>query len=250
MCLVVLLRVAIAHERIIADTGLGRRIMHILVVEDDEHVSEALSYALTQHGHTVTWVSTGTDALRKAADAEFVLLDLGLPDLDGYEVCRRIRSGSSVPIIAVTARTDEIDRVVLLRGGADDYIVKPCGIHELLARIEAVARRSGGAVPAGDADPDSTQEIGSLVIDRRARKVTVDGDAVKLTVKEFDLLAELAADAGAVQTREVLIDRVWDENWHRPTRTLDVHIGTLRAKLGNKQWIETVRGVGFRLRPP
>lgn len=223
--------------------------MRILLVEDDERVADALSEILRQHGHVVTWVPSGTRAVDMAAETEFVLLDLNLPDLDGYEVCRRIRVFSTVPIIAVTARSEELDRVLLLKAGADDYVVKPYGIRELLARIEAVTRRSGPPA-AVNIDTPSPVEVGPLSIDVRARQVTLAGRPLPLTAKEFDLLAMLAEESGAVLTRELIIERVWDENWYGSTRTLDVHVSALRAKLGDKRWIETVRGVGFRLTEP
>ncbi|MFF6785555.1 winged helix-turn-helix domain-containing protein [Streptomyces sp. NPDC012510] len=226
--------------------------MHILVAEDDEHVADALTDALRQHGHTVLWKAEGDKAVDAAEDADFVLLDLGLPVLDGYEVCRRIRAASTVPIIALTARSEEIDRVMVLQAGADDYVVKPYGFRELLARIEAVMRRTRqGAPPTASPEPDGSElETGALSIDVRARKAFLAGEPLSLTAKEFDLLALLAAEQGAVLTREQIIERVWDENWFGSTRTLDVHVGTLRTKLGDKRWIETVRGVGFRLTDP
>jgi len=222
------------------------------VAEDDEHVADALTDALRQHGHTVLWKSDGGDAVEAAEQADFVLLDLGLPDLDGYEVCRRIRATSTIPIIALTARSEEIDRVMLLQAGADDYVVKPYGFRELLARIEAVTRRTIQAVlPAGTSTPEEPPlTMGALTIDIRVRKASMAGGPLSLTAKEFDLLALLAAERGAVLTREQIIERVWDENWFGSTRTLDVHVGTLRTKLGDKRWIETVRGVGFRLTDP
>lgn len=222
------------------------------MAEDDEHVADALTDALRQHGHTVLWKSDGGDAVEAAEQADFVLLDLGLPDLDGYEVCRRIRATSTIPIIALTARSEEIDRVMLLQAGADDYVVKPYGFRELLARIEAVTRRTIQAVlPAGTSTPEEPPlTMGALTIDIRVRKASMAGGPLSLTAKEFDLLALLAAERGAVLTREQIIERVWDENWFGSTRTLDVHVGTLRTKLGDKRWIETVRGVGFRLTDP
>ncbi|MFE9775269.1 response regulator transcription factor [Streptomyces sp. NPDC005931] len=223
--------------------------MRILLVEDDEHVADALSEALRQHGHAVSWVPSGTRAVNMAPETEFVLLDLNLPDLDGYEVCRRIRTFSAVPIIAVTARSEELDRVLLLKAGADDYVVKPYGIRELLARIEAVTRRSGPSTPVAGPTPP-LMEVGPLSIDVRARQVTLAGRPLSLTAKEFDLLTMLMEESGAVLTRESIIERVWDENWYGSTRTLDVHISALRAKLGDRRWIETVRGVGFRLTDP
>ncbi|WP_406864435.1 response regulator transcription factor [Streptomyces sp. HUAS MG47] len=223
------------------------------MAEDDEHVAEALADALRQHGHTALCVGDGGRVAQAAEQADFVLLDLNLPGLDGYEVCRRIRAASTVPIIVVTARSEEIDRVMLLQAGADDYVVKPYGLRELLARIEAVMRRSTSApaTPAPPAEaPGSVLAVGTLTIDTRARKATVEGRPLELTAKEFDLLALLAADHGAVLKRERIIQEVWDENWYGSTRTLDVHVGSLRAKLGDKRWVETVRGVGFRLTDP
>lgn len=218
--------------------------MRLLVVEDDEDVADELVLGLQRHGHQVDRVSTGAEALARYEGAELILLDLGLPDLDGFEVCRRLREMSNVPIIAVSARSAELDRVLGLRLGADDYIVKPYGFTELLARIEAVARRSG-ATASGSA-PDKVV-IGDLTIDGRTRRVTIEGSDVVLTRKEFDLLALLAGDPGALFTRERILADVWADNWVGATRTLDVHVAALRAKLGNKSWIETVRGVGFRL---
>ena len=225
--------------------------MRILIVEDDDHVASALELGLQQHGHDVTRARTGAAAPELARTAEFVLLDLGLPDLDGYEVCRRIRRSSEVPIIAVTARSDEIDRVLGLQEGADDYVVKPYGFQELLARIEAVSRRSrlGGTGDCADA-PAAAVQLGKLSVDRRSRKVRIDEVELALTRKEFDLLAMLAEDPGAVRGRDEIINQVWDENWFGSTRTLDVHVSCLRTKLGDPAWIETVRGVGFRLVTP
>ena len=218
--------------------------MRLLVVEDDEDVAAELVLGLQRHGHDVLHVATGSAALEHHGAAELVLLDLGLPDLDGFEVCRRMRELSGVPIIAVTARSAELDRVLGLRLGADDYIVKPYGFTELLARIEAVARRSQPQ-PVSPT-PDQTT-VGSLTVDARARRVNVDGVEVELTRKEFDLLALLASDPGALFTRERILAEVWCDTWVGATRTLDVHVGALRAKLGHKGWVETVRGVGFRL---
>ena len=190
-----------------------------------------------------------------------MLLDLGLPDRDGFDVCRELRARSDVPIIVVTARSEEVDRVVGLELGADDYIVKPFGFRELVARIRAVARRRARRRPAPPVTtptrrPSRTRtvtappvlEVGTLAVDRRTRRVTLDGTAVALTPKEFDLLAFLADDAGAVRPRQELLENVWDPHWYGPTKTLDVHVASLRKKLGDPGWIETVRGVGFRLR--
>jgi DNA-binding response OmpR family regulator len=228
--------------------------MRFLVVDDDDHVVSALELALRQHGHEVTRAATGAEALEAFAGVDFVLLDLGLPDLDGTEVCRRIRERSAVPIMAVTARSDELDRVLGLQVGADDYLVKPFGIRELLARVMAVSRRVEGgslAPPApGRAASANLLRVGPLEIDVSAREATLAGKPLTLTRKEFDLLVMLAEEPGTVHTREAIIDRVWDENWFGSTRTLDVHVGTLRAKLGGYDWVTTVRGVGFRLSPP
>ncbi len=172
-----------------------------------------------------------------------MLLDLGLPDMDGYEVCRRLRAISTVPIIVTTARGDEVDRVVGLELGADDYLVKPFGFRELVARIRAVTRRMERDAPA----PPTTVRWGRLTIDLRTRRTTVDDRDVELTRKEFDLLAALARDPGATVRREDILDEVWDTHWFGSTKTLDVHIASLRKKLGVPALIETVRGVGYRL---
>lgn len=220
--------------------------MRLLVVEDDEDVAEELVAGLRRYGHEVEQVSTGADALKRHVDADLVLLDLGLPDLDGFEVCRRMREMSAVPIIAVTARSAELDRVLGLRLGADDYIVKPYGFAELVARIEAVSRRAG-LTSAASAPSLQQVEIGSLLIDLRERRVRCRGQDIELARKEFDVLAFLATDPGALFSREQILQGVWSQTWFGPTRTLDVHIATLRGKLGHRDWIETVRGVGFRL---
>jgi DNA-binding response OmpR family regulator len=221
--------------------------MRVLIVEDDDAIATPLAKGLEREGFDVERVGAGEDALERALAARFdvVLLDLGLPDRDGFDVCRDLRSQSSVPIIVVTARSEEVDRVVGLELGADDYIVKPFGFRELVARIRVVARRR----PAQYA-PSGATEIGDLLVDRRTRRVTVDGGEVALTPKEFDLLAFLAEDAGAVCTRQQVLEEVWDPHWYGPTKTLDVHVASLRKKLGDPRWIETVRGVGFRLRVP
>ncbi|WP_308164569.1 response regulator transcription factor [Nonomuraea sediminis] len=219
--------------------------MRILLVEDDAHVAEPLKAGLERHGHDVEHVATGTAAL-VAAKADLVLLDLGLPDLDGIEVCRRLRAMSEVPIIVLTARSEEIDRVMGLQVGADDYVVKPYGFRELLARIQAVTRRAARTEQPREGETPQ----GRLWVDTRTRRATLDGAELDLTRREFDLLAFLAEDDGALRTREEIMDAVWDENWFGSTRTLDVHVGSLRAKLGDPAWIETVRGVGFRLVEP
>jgi two-component system, OmpR family, response regulator RegX3 len=219
--------------------------VRVLIVEDDDAVAVPLEQGLVREGHVVVRVATGADALA-ADEPDVVLLDLGLPDMDGYEVCRRMRARSDVPIIVVTARGEEVDRVVGLELGADDYLVKPYGFRELVARIRAVTRRSERRVPAADGDVLGS---GDLTVDRRTRIVTVGGAEVALTPKEFDLLAFLAAEPGAVRTRREILETVWDPHWYGPTKTLDVHVASLRRKLGDASLIETVRGVGLRLRP-
>jgi DNA-binding response OmpR family regulator len=214
--------------------------VRLLLVEDDSTISVPLREGLEREGYDVVVAATGTEAL-DAEPADLVLLDLGLPDLEGRAVCQALRERGSVPIIVVTARGDEIDRVMLLELGADDYVVKPFGFRELVARIRAVLRRTGGA-----ATNDATVlSAGSVTIDRRARAVTFAGEPVPLTPKEYDLLVYLAADPGAVKSREQLMHDVWDENWWGSTKTLDVHIASLRRKL-RPELIETVRSVGYR----
>jgi two-component system response regulator RegX3 len=217
--------------------------MRLLVVEDDPTIADPLRAGLQREGFEIELVGTGAGAL-DAEDCDLVLLDLGLPDIDGRDVCRRLRERSSVPIIVVTARGDEIDRVILLELGADDYVVKPFGFRELLARIRAVLRRTGESQTPSP--PEPRLEVGLLVIDTRTRTVTYDGRSLALTPKEHDLLVYLARDPGAVHTRKQLIEDVWDQNWWGSTKTLDVHIASLRKKLAPEA-IETVRGVGFRL---
>jgi two-component system, OmpR family, response regulator RegX3 len=220
----------------------------VLVVEDDDAIAEPLVKGLERQGFSVTRESTGEGALAALAAAprtEIVLLDLGLPDIDGYEVCRRIRTESSVPIIVITARGDEIDRVLGLELGADDYLVKPFGFRELVARIRAVTRRTGAR---DDAVEGPVEIAPGVVLDTRAHRITIDGEEIALTRKEFDLLALLASDPGATRTREEILEQVWDAHWYGPTKTLDVHVASLRRKLGDPTLVETVRGVGFRLR--
>jgi two-component system, OmpR family, response regulator RegX3 len=216
--------------------------MRILVVEDDLSISGPLKEGLTREGFDVEVASTGAAAFA-AEPADLVLLDLGLPDLEGNVVCQRLRAHSSVPIIVVSARGEEIDRVVLLELGADDYVVKPFGFRELVARIRAVTRRTSAT---GHSPVSAELLVGPLHIDRRSRMVDFDGHHVDLTPKEYDLLVFLASDAGAVRGREQLIHDVWDEHWWGSTKTLDVHVASLRKKL-RPELIETVRSVGYRL---
>jgi DNA-binding response OmpR family regulator len=215
--------------------------MRVLIVEDEERIAEPLAEGLRREGFEVEWAATGAAAL-DAPEPDVVLLDLRLPDIDGLDVCRTIRARSEVPIIIVTARGDEPDRVVGLELGADDYVVKPFGLRELIARIRAVTRR-GRTPPA-----DGSVQVGELEVDPRARRVRLEGRELDLTPKEFDVLAMLARDPGAVVSRRSLLDEVWETSWYGSTRTIDVHVAALRRKLGDAGWIETVRGVGFRLR--
>ncbi|MET8758884.1 response regulator transcription factor [Lentzea sp. NPDC004782] len=215
--------------------------MRVLLVEDDEPIAESLTRGLERYGYEVRWVRTGSEALGTADDFALVLVDLGLPDVDGLDVCRELRARGDVPIIVISARSDEVDRVVGLEIGADDYVTKPFGVREVVARMRAVLRR------AQPARPEPAQEHGRLRINRRSRRVHLDGAEVDLTPKEFDLLVFLAEEPGAVFTREQIMEAVWDENWFGPTKTLDVHVGVLRRKLGDAASLETVRGVGFRL---
>jgi two-component system, OmpR family, response regulator RegX3 len=218
--------------------------VRVLMVEDDDAIAEPLARGLEREGFEVARASTGTAALT-ATGYHVVLLDLGLPDVDGFEVCRRLRAASHVPIIVVTARGDEVDRVVGLELGADDYIVKPFGFRELVARIRAVTRRSQTR-----GDDEAPTSIGPLTVDRKTHRVSLDGEEVALTPKEFDVLALLASEPGTVFTRAHILEEVWDAHWYGPTKTLDVHVAALRKKLGDPSWIETVRGVGFRLAAP
>ncbi len=214
--------------------------MQILIVEDDDAIAKPLAAGLEREGFDVIRVSNGEDALG-AALPDLVLLDLRLPGMDGTEVCRRLRARSDVPIIVVTAKGEEVDRVVGLELGADDYIVKPFGFRELLARIRAVMRR---ARPGTDR---AQIHVGSLEIDVRGRRATIGDDALNLTTKEFDLLALLASEPGDVVSRQRILREVWDTEWFGPTKTVDVHVASLRKKLGDPGWIETVRGIGLRL---
>lgn len=216
------------------------------MVEDDDTIAEPLLKGLAREGFEAVRVSSGQGALGAIAaeGVDLVLLDLGLPDMDGFEVCRRIRASSAVPVIVVTARGEEIDRVLGLELGADDYVVKPFGTRELVARIRAVTRRTGGRADPGR----SVVTVGALEVDPRTRRARWEGEEISLTRKEFDLLALLAADPGATRTRDEILEQVWDPHWYGPTKTLDVHVASLRRKLGDPGLIETVRGVGFRLR--
>lgn len=223
----------------------------ILLVEDESAIAEPFARILRREGFAPTIAPTVARALElfERDPPDLVLLDLTLPDGDGRDVARTLRAASRVPIIMLTARGTETDRVVGLELGADDYVVKPFSSAEVIARIRAVLRRAADA-PAADEAPAADLVSGPLTLSPSTRHATLDGAALDLSRKEFDLLRELMRRGGAVATREDLMARVWDENWFGSTKTLDVHIGWLRRKLGDDaahpRWIETVRGVGFR----
>jgi two-component system response regulator RegX3 len=219
--------------------------MTILLVEDDRAIAEALIDGLRTNGFSVSHIVSGGEAVAKikAGGIELVLLDLGLPDIDGTEVCRQIRAFSHVPVIVASARETELDRVNVLELGADDYLVKPFGIKELVARIHAVMRRANGS-----AAPVTQIAAGSLMIDTKARSVLLDGVVIQLTPKEFDLLTYLIREPGTVFRRAEILRDVWETTWFGTTKTLDAHVASIRKKLGNPGWIESVRGVGFTLR--
>ncbi len=217
--------------------------MKVLIVEDEDAIAEPLAEGLRREGFDVERAETGEAAL-EASGADLVLLDLGLPDLDGFSVCRELRNRSAVPIIMVTAKGEEVDRVVGLELGADDYIVKPFGFRELLARIRAVTRRTS------ERPATRSTRMGPLELDVRGRRARVDGRELDLTPKEFDLLALLAREPGAVVSRAEILQEVWQTTWYGSAKTIDVHVAALRKKLGEPSWIETVRGVGLRLHVP
>jgi DNA-binding response OmpR family regulator len=222
----------------------------VLLVEDDAAIRIALTRSLHDHGHVVTSVGSGMPALTAAVEyrPDVVLLDLGLPDVDGADVLSMLRAVSDVPVIIATARDDEADVVRLLDLGADDYVIKPFTAAQLNARIKAVLRRSGRA------DDDPAIVVGGLRIDARSREVSVDGRAVELARKEFDLLLVLARRSGEVVTKRDLLAEVWQQAWGGSDRTVDVHLSWLRRKLGESakqpRYLHSVRGVGVRLVAP
>ncbi|MER6914150.1 response regulator transcription factor [Streptomyces sp. NPDC000594] len=231
--------------------------MRLLLVEDDDHVAAALSAILARHGFQVVHARNGEEALRAVLPATYpglppfgvILLDLGLPDQDGYQVCGRLRKLTTTPVIMVTARSDVRSRIHGLNLGADDYVVKPYDTGELLARIHAVSRRGTGGDDGTGASDDALR-LGAMTVELPTRRVSVDGTEVQLTRKEFDLLALLAQRPGVVFRREQIISEVWRTNWEGTGRTLEVHVASLRSKLRMPTLIETVRGVGYRLVAP
>ena len=224
----------------------------ILVVEDERAISEPLAKLLAREGFEARVAATVADAIAEFSSnpPDLILLDLNLPDGDGRDVAREIRRSSGVPIIMLTARGTETDRIVGLEIGADDYVVKPFSSAEVIARIRAVLRRS--EAPSADEGESAAEPVvvEQMRIDPATHRAFLGDEELDLSLKEFDLLYELARNSGNVVSRDELMTRVWDENWFGSTKTLDVHIGWLRRKLGddaNKPyWIETVRGVGFR----
>ena len=219
----------------------------LLLVEDEESIGSLVSAYLEQKGYRVTWVRSGEEALLTFDEVapRMVILDIGLPGADGFDVCRDIRARSTVPILMLTARDEEADRVAGLEVGADDYVSKPFSPRELVARVKALLRRSEPAVVV-------TQriEVGDVALDLQAREVLVAGEPVELTGKEFDLLAYLLENAGIVVSRDQLLDRVWGMSYAGGTRTVDVHVAQLRRKLGRPDSIRTFRGSGYKAIKP
>jgi DNA-binding response OmpR family regulator len=218
----------------------------VLLVEDERAIGTLLRGYLERDGYRVVWVRTGEEAMIELVrhPVRMVVLDIGLPGMDGFDVCRRIRAGSSVPIVMLTARDEEADRVAGLEVGADDYVPKPFSPRELAARIKAILRRTEARAP------DQTFTIGDVEIRRDEREVKVAGEPVELTAKEFDLLTWLVEHNGIVFSREQLLDRVWGMAYHGGTRTVDVHVAQLRRKLGRPDLVRTVRGAGYKAARP
>jgi two-component system, OmpR family, response regulator len=214
----------------------------VLVVEDEHAIASLVRTYLTREGYRVVCVGSGGEALTELMrqSPRIVVLDIGLPDMDGFEVCRRIRSRSTVPIVMLTARDEEPDRVAGLEVGADDYVLKPFSPRELVARVKAILRRTEAAPQA------ETLELDGVALRREAHDVEVDGRGIDLTAKEFDLLAYLLENPGIVHSRERLLDRVWGLAYPGGTRTVDVHVAQLRRKLGRPELIRTIRGAGYK----
>jgi two-component system response regulator RegX3 len=231
---------------------------HVLVVEDEPSFAEALTIGLQREGFRVTVADDGVAALERFGEVhpDIVLLDVMLPRLSGLDVCREIRASSGVPIIMVTAKTSEIDAVVGLEVGADDYVTKPYRLRELVARVRAVLRRTELRADGDAADGDELPmiEIGDVALDTDRHEVLVRGTPVRMPLKEFELLTLLMTNAGRVLTREVIIDRAWGSDYHGDTKTLDVHIKRVRAKIEddprNPSRIVTIRGLGYKYEVP
>lgn len=216
----------------------------ILIVEDEQAIADLLRDYLRREGFAVVWASSGEQALEELGrhPVRLVVLDIGLPGIDGFEVCRRLRGRTAVPILILSAREDEVDRVAGLEAGADDYVGKPFSPRELVARVKAILRRArdGAAL-------EETLSAGEVQLDRRAHTVTVSGEPVELTSREFELLATLLAHPGTVLSRERLLELVWQGEFPGGTRTVDVHVAQLRSKLGRPDLVQTVRGAGYKL---
>lgn len=225
----------------------------ILIIEDEERISRPLSRALGSRGYQTLVAPTGATALKLAGSSDLILLDLNLPDIEGMDLCRRIRSFTGVPIIVLSARGGIGDKVACLEIGADDYVTKPFDLEELIARIRAHLRRLDTASQEGNFELEEIS-VGSVRIDPRSHRAWVDQRELELSPKEFDLLLLLMQNAGRVVQRETAIEQVWDENWYGSTKTLDVHIGWLRKKIepdpSAPLYITTIRGVGFRFISP
>lgn len=223
--------------------------MKILVIEDDKSVLDGLKAGLERAGHIVTTAETGEDALSKITKSfDVITLDLGLPDMDGQDLCRQLRAKTDIPIVVVSARDQEVDRVIALELGADDYLVKPYGISELVARIRAVHRRYAAV---SDSNPDSELLIaGNLLVNQKSQEVVLSGQKIHLTPTEYQLLVYLMADPGRVMARNDILRNVWGGEWFGSTKTLDAHVASIRKKLGSADWIISVRGVGFRFDMP
>jgi DNA-binding response OmpR family regulator len=217
----------------------------VLIIEDEHSIGALIRSYLSRDGFGVVWVRSGEEALVELVrhSVRMVVLDIGLPGMDGFEVCRQIRARSSVPILIVTARDEEPDRVAGLELGADDYITKPFSPRELVARVKAILRR------AEPAPADTVLKLGDIVLDLQGREVSVGGEPVELTAKEFDLLTCLMEHPGVVLSRDTLLDRAWGTTYPGGTRTVDVHVGQLRRKLGRPALIRTVRGAGYKAIP-
>ena len=215
----------------------------VLLVEDDQSIADSVTASLTTAGMAVEHVATGKASIDYFVDdiCDVVLMDLGLPDMDGLDAAKKIRETSSVPIIIVSARGDELDRILGLELGADDYVVKPFSQRELLARIRAVTRRASDHVATKD-----VSLLKRLHVDEPTHIATLDGNEIEFTAKEFDLLSFLASEPGVVFRRNDILEHVWDTPWYGTTKTLDAHIASIRKKLGSPDWIQSVRGVGFK----
>jgi two-component system, OmpR family, response regulator len=220
----------------------------ILVVEDEQAIADLVRAYLKRDGFGVVWARSGEQALEELSrhPVRLVVLDIGLPGIDGFEVCRRLRARTGVPILILSARDDEVDRVAGLEAGADDYVTKPFSPRELVARVKAILRRASGG---GETIDGGSLSVGGIELDRASRTVTAGGEPVELTGREFDLLAALLAHPGVVLGRDRLLELAWGGEFAGGTRTVDVHVAQLRAKLDRPELIQTVRGAGYKVVP-